>query len=327
LFLHLDYNANFYGRILLNSILGENNFRNEIIWAYRTGGSPSKNNPLASKHDTIFYYSKSDNLFFKKFKEKVIYEKPFFTTQKDENGNYYALVNLRDIFEGIYTIFEGDRKITLNVKPVINVSAERIENFLTQKPEGLLKQIILLSTREGNLIMDFFSGTGTTLTTAHKMKRKWIGVECEEYFEKIILPRMKEVLAGRGNHEPCGISEEVNWQGGGFFKYYELEQFEDTLRKAVYKPKDDKIENIEFNLDIKLAKDGLEIDYEKKFAKYTFEKLYPDVDIPETISNLIGKKIKKITRDKVVFEDDFEVDLNNLTFEKYPFLKPLIWWE
>jgi len=330
LFLHLDYNANYFGRILLNTIFGENNFRNEIIWSYRTGGSPSKNNPLASKHDTIFYYSKSDKLFFKKFKEKIIYEKPFFTTQKDEDGNYYALVNLRDIFEGIYTIFQGNNKIKLNVKPVINVSAERIENFLTQKPEGLLKQIILLSTKERDLVMDFFSGTGTTMSTAHKLKRKWIGIECEEYFEEIILPRMKKVLFFEGS----GISEDEDVkkgynekQAGGFFKYYELEQFEDTLRKAVYKPKDDKIENIEFNLDLKLAKDGLEIDYEKESAKYTFEKLYPDVDIPETISNLIGKKIKKITKDKVVFEGDFEVDLNNLTFEKYPFLKPLIWWE
>ena len=49
---------------------------------------------------------------------------------------------------------------------------------------------------------------------------------------------MKEVLAGKGNHEPCGISKELNWQGGGFFKYYELEQYEDTLRKVKYEDED-----------------------------------------------------------------------------------------
>jgi len=54
------------------------------------------------------------------------------------------------------------------------------------------------------------------------------------YFESIILSRMKEVLAGQSNHEPCGISRDVNWQGGGFFKYYELEQYEETLANTVY---------------------------------------------------------------------------------------------
>ena len=126
-------------------------------------------------------------------------------------------------------------------------------------------------------------------------------MELGEHFYTVVLPRMKKVLF----YDKSGISKEKDVkekynekQAGGFFKYYELEQFEDTLRRAIYKPKDGKVENIEFNLDLKLAKDGLEIDYKKESAKYTFEKLYPDVDIPETISNLIGKKIKKISRNK-----------------------------
>ena len=57
---------------------------------------------------------------------------------------------------------------------------------------------------------------------------------------------------------------------------------------------------------------GLEIDLKNEKARFVFEKLYPDVDIAETISNVFGKKIKKIAKDKVVFEDDFEVDLNSL---------------
>ena len=65
--------------------------------------------------------------------------------------------------------------------------------------------------------------------------------------------------------------------------------------------------------------------YRKK-ARFVFEKLYPDVDIAETISNFFGKKIKKISKDKVVFEDDSEIDLNNLDFAKYAPLKKLIYW-
>jgi len=222
----------------------------------------------------------------------------------------------------------SEQKITDNWKDIS--SYEDIHKFPTENSEILLKRVIQSTSNEGDLVMDFFLGSGTTTAVAHKLKRKWIGVEIGEHFYTVILPRMKKVLF----YDKSGISKEKDVkekynekQAGGFFKYYELEQFEDTLRKAVYKPKDEKLENIEFNLDLKLAKDGIYIDYEKETAKYTFYKLYPDIDIPETISNLIGKHIKKITKNKVVFEDDFEVELNNLTFEKYPFLKPLVWWE
>jgi len=78
--------------------------------------------------------------------------------------------------------------------------------------------------------MDFFLGSGTTTAVAHKMKRKWIGMEMGEHFYTYVLPRMKRVLAG----ERSGISRKVGWQGGGFFKYCELEQFEDVLSKAEY---------------------------------------------------------------------------------------------
>jgi len=96
-------------------------------------------------------------------------------------------------------------------------------SFPTENPEELLKRVIEISSLEGDLVMDFFLGSGTTITSAHKLRRKWIGVEVEEHFFTFALPRMKRVLAG----EQSGISKEVNWQGGGFFKYYELEQYED----------------------------------------------------------------------------------------------------
>jgi len=76
--------------------------------------------------------------------------------------------------------------------------------------------------------MDFFLGSGTTIAVAHKLKRKWIGIEMGEHFWKVILPRMKKVLA----YDKSGISKIVpNYKGGGFFVYFELEQFEDVLDK------------------------------------------------------------------------------------------------
>ena len=205
----------------------------------------------------------------------------------------------------------------------------------TQKPEELLKRVILSSSKEGDLILDPFCGSGTTIATAHKLKRKWIGVEMGEHFYTVIIPRMKKVLF----YDKSGISKEKDVKenynknnAGGFFKYYELEQYEDTLRKAVYNPLPEKLENIDFALNEKLAKDGLKIDYENEKAIYTFNKLYDNIDLAETISNITGWNIKKTTKDKIIYENRTSkreeiIDLNDLTFEKYPFLKPLIWWE
>jgi len=148
------------------------------------------------------------------------------------------------------------------------------------------------------------------------------------------LGRMKIVLKGdkefKAIHSPVlrkpHLSKDVNWNGGGFFKYYELEQYEDALKKAVYNPAEKELANIDFSLSEKQAKVALDIDLKKEKARFVFERLYSDVDVPETISNLFGKKIKKISKDKVVFEDESEIDLNNLDFEKYESLKKLIYW-
>jgi len=85
--------------------------------------------------------------------------------------------------------------------------------------------------------MDFFLGSGTTTAVEHKLKRKWIGVEMGEHFYSVVLPRMKKVLA----YDKYGISKEKDVkekynekQAGGFFKYYELEQYEETFANTVY---------------------------------------------------------------------------------------------
>ncbi|HPM08811.1 MAG TPA: site-specific DNA-methyltransferase, partial [Candidatus Pacearchaeota archaeon] len=228
------------------------------------------------------------------------------------------------------------------------VGYSSIWGFTTENHEKIIERSIRTSSlKEKEIILDFFLGSGTTTAVAHKLMKKWIGVEVGEQFENKILHRMKEVLAGRGHHEPTGISKEINWQGGGFFKYYELEQYEDVLKRANYSPTEKELQKIDFNfstlengakaerkkqiedsfsLSEKLADKGLEVDLKKEKARFVFEKLYPDVDIAETISNLFGKKIKKIGKDKVIFEDDSEVDLNNLDFTRYASLKKLIYW-
>ena len=89
-----------------------------------------------------------------------------------------------------------------------------------KKPEKLIKQIIELATEENDIVLDFHLGSGTTAAVAHKMGRRYIGVEQMDYIQTIALERLKKVIAG----EQGGISKGVNWRGGGSFVYCELSQ-------------------------------------------------------------------------------------------------------
>jgi hypothetical protein len=130
-----------------------------------------------------------------------------------------------------------------------------------------------------------------------------------------ILGRMKRVLEG----DKSGISKMINWEGGGFFKYYELEQYEEILRKTLF----DKDFNYIFTTDPKML-DAIELDYENNKVKVDLTKIYPEkqIDIAETLSNLLGKWIKKITKDEVIFEDGEKINFNEIN---YKITKPLIW--
>jgi len=205
-------------------------------------------------------------------------------------------------------------------------------NFPTENSEILLKRVIESTSNKGDLVMDFFLGSGTTTAVAHKLKRKWLGVEMGEHFYTVVLPRMKKVLA----YDKSGISKEKDVKenynqnkAGGFFKYYELEQYENTLRKVKYKdsdlfdnPYEDPYNQYVFMRDLKLL-EALDIDYENNKVKVDLSKLYKNIDIPATLSNLLGKWIKKITTDEVEFEDGEKINIKNLD---YKIIKPLIWW-
>ena len=324
--LHLDHNAAHYGRILLDNIFVKSNFRNELIWSYRSGGA-SKKESLPRKHDNINLFSGSRSFEVKPKYERQYLDKPFMGSKIDNEGKYYVDTLLRDVLEGnIPIVGENEQIYYYNTRPVLNLSKERL-GFDTQKPEGLIRLLfdLTLNLDEKNTVADFFSGSATTISTAHKSGHKWLGVEMGEHFYGLNIPRLKNVLIG----DNAGISEIFGWEGGGFFRYYELEQYEDVLAKAQYqwqgKNDENQVEQYSFLQDQKLL-EAIEIDYEKKNAKVIFGKLYPDVDIAETLSNLSGKHIKQLFEDKVVFEDGSEVIYAEMTFEKYPWIKPLIWW-
>lgn len=92
------------------------------------------------------------------------------------------------------------------------------DEFDYAKPENLIKAILEVSTGDDDLILDFFLGSGTTCAVAHKMNRRYIGVDQMDYIERLAVTRLKKVIEG----EQGGVSEKVDWQGGGSFVYCEL---------------------------------------------------------------------------------------------------------
>ena len=243
-----------------------------------------------------------------------------------------------NLVKGMPEILQSEEvKLNSNWTDIPSYSIPSKWGFPTENSEILLKRVIESTSNVNDLIMDFFLGSGTTTAVAHKLKRKWIGVEIGEHFYTVILPRMKKVLA----YDKSGISKEQDVKekynennAGGFFKYYDLEQYEQTLRRCYYIPSkplfnlNDKsiYEHYVFLKDPKLL-DAMELDYKNNKISIKFDKIYPNIDIAETLSNLKGKWIKRITKDSVILIDESnneeEIRYDNIDFKT---IKPLIWW-
>ncbi len=106
-------------------------------------------------------------------------------------------------------------------KIISAMDAQRVSNFDGQKPEGLIQRVIEISTSEGDIVLDYHLGTGTTSSVALKMNRRWVGIEQMDYIEGIAKERLEKVVAG----DQTGISKSVDWSGGGSFVYFELKKY------------------------------------------------------------------------------------------------------
>jgi adenine-specific DNA-methyltransferase len=105
-------------------------------------------------------------------------------------------------------------------KEVKKFVSENYKVFTTPKPERLLQRVLHIATNEGDWVLDAFLGSGTTCAAAHKMGRKWIGLESGQQMEEICIPRLKAVIDGR---DDGGITQTVQWEQGGGFTYYSVE--------------------------------------------------------------------------------------------------------
>jgi adenine-specific DNA-methyltransferase len=236
IYIQLDYNEIHYCKVLMDDIFGKENFRREIIWYLGTSsGFKTAANNWVRDHDSILYYSKSDNPKFNKLYRDYDDEYKSRFKKKDAEGRKYRddrSNGERQYLDELKGIRISDVWGDIMSFQQASTSSEYLK-FSGQKPEQLLSRIIKASTDKGDLVLDFFLGTGTTAATALKLQRKFIGVEQLNYRKKHdSLHRLKKVIEG----EQGGISKEVEWEGGGSFLYAELkkanQQWVDEIQEA-----------------------------------------------------------------------------------------------
>lgn len=180
IFVHCDWRANSYLRLIIDEVFGEGRHVNEIIWCYSIGGKG--NNQYARKHDTIYYYSKSSRRIFNGRDPLVVVErKPnsHMRLKKDDDGRFYQ--EKTDKKSGkVYRYYVDEGKIPedywTDIEQLNREDSERI-SYPTQKPERLIARIIAGSSNPGDIVFDCFMGSGTTQAVAMKLGRRFIGAD------------------------------------------------------------------------------------------------------------------------------------------------------
>lgn len=182
IYLHCDPTASAHLRLLMDAVFDAENFQNEIIWSYKSGGATEKR--FARKHDVLLFYARDVRLCrFKVEKEKSYNRnlKPYrfkgVQEYQDEVG-WYTLVNMKDVWQ---------------IDMVGRTSGERL-GYPTQKPKALLERIIKASSNEGDTVLDPFCGCGTTVAVANRLKRRWIGIDITHLATGLIKHRLQDAF-------------------------------------------------------------------------------------------------------------------------------------
>ena len=204
---HCDWRLNSLLRIVMDEVFGSKNFINEIIWHFSQGGKTRKGG-FAKKHNSLITFSNSENFFFNDKNIRI----PFTPHKQDKSGKSYGGrmgvdKDGREYVEKwgtgkkkLYRYYLDEGKIPEDVwsdiQSIQSGASERI-NYPTQKPEKLIERIINAFSNENDLIADFFCGSGTTLSVAEKLNRKWIGCDLGKYAIHTSRKRMIQVQRDR----------------------------------------------------------------------------------------------------------------------------------
>ena len=225
IYVQLDFHQAHYAKVLLDEVFGEDNFQREIIWriGWLSGYKTADKNWIRN-HDTILFYSKDAS--------QMIFNKYYIP--KEEYKSFAQGSSERYPIEDVWN---GNEYDDLNSIAIVSFAGETVSKMLNpndevkgQKSEKLIERIIKAHTSEGDLVLDFFGGTGTTAAVCLKTKRKFIIAEQLEKHIDIIKRRLQKVVQG----EQSGISKRNNWQGGGSFVYCELATANQTFVDEIF---------------------------------------------------------------------------------------------
>ncbi len=186
IYLHCDPTMSHYIKILMDIVFGEKNFRNEIVWGYRTGGISKR--WFGRKHDTVFWYVKNENI---NYTFNLLTEKSYLTHKygfknieiKQDKKGLYTETYFRDYW--IIDALRGNQPETVG--------------YPTQKPLALLERIIKASSNEGDIVLDPFCGCATTCIAAEKLNRQWIGIDVSVIAYELVQDRLKNEVANPDN--------------------------------------------------------------------------------------------------------------------------------
>jgi len=200
---HCDFRVDSHLRMIMDDVFGPGRYTNQIVWNYATGGASKEF--FACKHDILLYYRKSDK--YKFYPDRVREQRTEKALQRAQNpiGARISADDTTKLPTDVWQI------------PALNPMAVERLNYPTQKPEDLLTKVLLATSDPGNLVMDIFCGSGTTLAVAEKLGRRWIGCDLGRWGIHVSRKR----LLGIDNCKPfeilnLGKYERQYWQGVTF---------------------------------------------------------------------------------------------------------------
>jgi DNA modification methylase len=198
-YLHCDPTASHYLKLVLDAVFcGQGgDFRNEIIWAYESGGRSKSD--FGRKHDVIFRYSKSEIYVFNSDDVSIprnIARRNHMKKGTDEDGRIYSSIKSNG---KIYKYYDDEGVIPSDVWQISHLQQKDPERlgYPTQKPESLLERIVKASSNEGDVILDAYCGCGTTVAVAQRLNRRWIGIDITYQSISLILKRLADKYAAQ----------------------------------------------------------------------------------------------------------------------------------
>ena len=270
----------------------------------------------------------------------------FAKSRYGEDSGVKKIVDGKEVPVDIVPSFKFDQEKTVNSNWTDISGYSPDWNFDTENDERVVQRSVITSGQDG-IVLDFFAGSGTTQAVAQKLGRKWLGIEMGEHFDTVIIPRLKKVLAGHKS----GISQEIEYKGGGAFAYYALEQYEETLAKMRYKDGDlldsegarTPFEQYVFLTDDKMAHaTKLKGDNKTRKSRKTGIKnaeidinllaLYDNVNLPQTLANAIGSPLRRCSIKILEYASNaqYPADTSKMTEEQkmelLTVLSPYLWW-